>query len=379
MKSKGPLAIAIALSVLATPAVQSADPVKKPVSPKNSGEKKATPASQPAAEAAPAKVEAGPAISDPVAVVEGAEIKKADLDAALTAALAQGGRSAADIPPEQKLGAYNMVLEDLIAEKLINKRSADIQITDDEVTATLKRFTGGAPDEQVKEQIEKSGRTMEVVRQDIRQSLRQQRWVEDQVKGKVEVTDAEAEEFYKANQDKFKAPERVRASHILIAVPADAKPEAVVEKEKAAQAIAARVKKGEDFAKLAQELSEDPSAKQNSGDLDFFGKEQMVPEFSEAAWKMKKGDISDPVRSQFGYHIIKVTDRKDPETVDLAKAKPQLMAYLQQQKKQVEVEKLVKGIRAGAEVKVNLPPAPPEPAGGPEAEGAGPASAPKAP
>jgi peptidyl-prolyl cis-trans isomerase C len=270
MKSKGPLAIAIALSVFAAPAVQSADPAKKPASP-SSPDKKTVPAKA-EAESAPVKAEAGPAISDPVAVVEGVEIKKTDLDAALTAALAQSGRTPAEIPPEQKLGAYNMVLEDLIAEKLINKRSGDIKITDDEVTATLKRFTGGAPDEQVKEQIEKSGRTVEAVREDIRQSLRQQRWVEEQVKGKVAVTDAEAEEFYKTNQDKFKAPERVRASHILVSVPADAKPEAVVEKEKAAQAIAARVKKGEDFAKLAQELSEDPSAKQNSGDLDFFAK-----------------------------------------------------------------------------------------------------------
>jgi hypothetical protein len=193
------------------------------------------------------------------------------------------------------------------------------------------------------------------------------------------VTDAEAEEFYKANQDKFKAPERSARAISWFPFRQTRSPRAVVEKEKAAQAIAARVKKGEDFAKLAQELSEDPSAKQNSGDLDFFGKEQMVPEFSEAAFGMKKGDISDPVRSQFGYHIIKVTDRKDPETVELEKAKPQLMAYLQQQKKQTEIEKLVKELRAGAEVKINLPPAPPEPTESPEAEAPSTPAAPTAP
>jgi parvulin-like peptidyl-prolyl isomerase len=150
----------------------------------------------------------------------------------------------------------------------------------------------------------------------------------------------------------------------LISVPQDAKPEVVVEKEKAAKAIADRVKKGEAFDKLAKELSEDPSAKQNSGDLDFFTKEAMVPEFSNAAFAMKKGDISAPVRSQFGYHVIKVTDHKDAETVTLDKAKPQLMAYLKQQKRQMEIQKVVQDIRAKADVKVNLP-TPPAPAPAP--------------
>ncbi|EDY17456.1 PpiC-type peptidyl-prolyl cis-trans isomerase [Chthoniobacter flavus Ellin428] len=115
------------------------------------------------------------------------------------------------------------------------------------------------------------------------------------------------------------------------------------------------MKKGEDFGKLAQEISEDPSAKENKGDLDFFRKEAMVPEFSNAAFGMKKGEISDPVRSDFGFHVIKVTDRKDAETVTLEKAKPQLLAFLKNQKKQAAVEEVIKGVREKAEVKINLP------------------------
>ena len=354
MKPQGPLALALVISLAAVPAGIGAEPIKKALAAKAAPAKAGK-----SADKAPEGAEVS--IPDPVAVVEGVEIKKAELDTALDAALAQSGRSATDIPPEEKPGAYRMVLDDLIVEKLINKRSADIQITDDDVAATFKRFTGGAPDAEVKAQIEKSGRTLEKVKEEIRHSLRQQRWVEEQVKGKGEVTEAEAEEFYKANPDQFKMPERVRASHILVTVPADAKPEAITEKENAAKSIAERVKKGEDFAALAKELSEDPSAKQNSGDLDFFAKEQMVPEFSEKAFGMKKGEISDPVRSQFGYHVIKVTDRKDAEEVTLEKAKPQLTAYLQQQKKQAEVQKLVQGIRAAADVKIHLPTPPPAP------------------
>jgi parvulin-like peptidyl-prolyl isomerase len=145
-------------------------------------------------------------------------------------------------------------------------------------------------------------------------------------------------------------------------VPADAKPEVVVEKQKAASAIYDRVKKGEPFDKLAAELSEDPSAKQNSGDLDYFTRERMVPEFSEAAFKMNKDEISEPVRSQFGYHVIKVTDRKPAATVTLDEAKPKLVAFLKQQKRQAEIEKIIREIRQTADVKINLPEPAPTPA-----------------
>jgi parvulin-like peptidyl-prolyl isomerase len=144
-----------------------------------------------------------------------------------------------------------------------------------------------------------------------------------------------------------------------VAVPQDAKPEIVVEKEKTAKAVLERVKKGEAFDKLAKEISEDPSAKENSGDLSYFAREQMVPEFAEAAFKMKQDEVSaEPVRSQFGYHIIKVTGHKDAETVPFEKAKPQLVAYLENQKKQQEIEKVVKEMRAKADITVNLPEAP---------------------
>ena len=295
-------------------------------------------------------------IPDPVAVVEGVEISKAELENALRTVLARSRRTTDEIPQDQKSGAYRMVLDDLIVDKLISKRAANVEVSDEEVEIAFKRSTAEfGTAEQVRGQIEKSGQTVPKVKEEIRAMLRQQHWVESQLKAAHKVTDSEIKEFYDANPEHFKLPERVRASHILLALKPEATPSAVVEKEKEAQHVIARLTKGEDFEKVAQEVSEDPSAKQNGGDLDFFTREQMVAEFAEAAFKMKRDEVSAPVRTQFGYHIIKVTDRKGPGAVPLAEAKPQVMAYLKQQKKQAEVEKVVRAIREKAEVKINLP------------------------
>ncbi len=360
-------------SILTASTLFAADaPKKKPAAPV----KKAAPAAPEPAAPAPAASKAT-AITDPVAVVEGAEIKKADLDKALARVLQQQGIPADKMPEEQKIQGYRMVLDDLIIEKLVTKRAADTKVTDEEVAAKMEGFKARfGSDAALKEQIEKSGLTVEKVKENVREGLRQEHWIDAQIKGKDTVVDADAEDFYKKNPDQFKQPEQVRASHILITVDKDAKPEVVAEKEKAAKAIADRVKKGEPFDKLAKELSEDPSAKQNSGDLDYFGREQMVPEFSTAAFKMKKDEISDPVRSQFGFHVIKVTDHRDAATVTLEAAKPKLLAYLKQQKRSAEIQQLIKALREKADVKINLPEAPKAPAPGLDLEPGIPAPAP---
>jgi len=340
MKLQGPLSIALSLCLAAPATILAADK-KKP--------------------AAPAPTEAAPAaksltLPETVAVVDGTEIKKEELEKAFANLLAARKMSPDAIPAEQRLQGYHMVLDEIIIDKILAKKSADTKVTDDEVNAQWERIKGNFGSEaELKKQVEAAGETLDKVKKGLRDRLAEEHWIDSQVKDKVNVTDAEAEDFYKKHPEAFKTPEEVRASHILVKVDKDAKPEVVEEKKKAAQAIADRVKKGEDFGKLATELSEDPSAKENKGDLDFFRKEAMVPEFSNAAFAMKKGEISDPVRSDFGFHVIKVTDRKDAETVTLEKAKPQLLAFLKNQKKQAAVEEVIKGVRDKAEVKINLP------------------------
>ncbi len=360
----------VVTTVLAASSLFAADkPAKAAPAPKK--EKATAPAAKkpaPAAETAPA---AESAITDPVAVVDGEEINKAELDAALETVLAQQGRSAADIPPEQQSRVYRMLLDDLIVEKIIAKKAVSVEVPEAKVKEVFDRLTANfGSEEEAKAQIEKSGQSIEAVKKNIVSNLKVREWLDEQVKGKTEVTDADADEFYRNNPDQFKMPEQVRASHILLKIEPDAAPKDVIAKQEAAKKIIDRLKKGEAFDVLAVELSEDPSAKQNKGDLDFFQKDQMVPEFANVAFAMKKGELSpEPVRTQFGYHVIKVTDRKDPETVSLETAKPKVMEFLSNQKKNAELQKIAQKLRTDADVKINLPPdaAPAAPAAQPSA------------
>lgn len=149
------------------------------------------------------------------------------------------------------------------------------------------------------------------------------------------VTPAEVEARYRDSLSMYSTPEQVRASHILFKT--EGKDEAAV--EKAAQAVLARVGVGEDFAALARQFSEDTSAA-NGGDLDFFPREAMVPEFSEAAFSQDVGEVSGLVRTQFGFHIIKTTDRRPATTRSLAEVRSQIEDQIKYEKAQVEAQSI---------------------------------------
>jgi peptidyl-prolyl cis-trans isomerase C len=163
--------------------------------------------------------------------------------------------------------------------------------------------------------------------------------------GKDALTDAAMHKVYDDAVKQMSGEQEVHARHILIrATPGDEKSsEAAKEK---IEAVIARLKKGEDFATVAKEVTEDPSGKTNGGDLGYFGKEQMVPEFSEVAFKLNKGEISDPVKTQFGWHVIKLEDKRDKQPPSFDDVKQQIEQYVVR-KAQAE---LVQKLRADAKI-----------------------------
>jgi len=140
-------------------------------------------------------------------------------------------------------------------------------------------------------------------------------------------TDAAMHKVYDDAVAKLPAEEEVKASHILIRVPAgDDKASAAAEEK--IKAVVARLNKGEDFAKVADEVTEDPSGKGKGGDLGYFTKEQMVPEFANVAFSLDKGKVSAPVKTQFGWHVIKVTDKREKPKPTFEQVKPQVEQFV---------------------------------------------------
>ena len=146
----------------------------------------------------------------------------------------------------------------------------------------------------------------------------------EQARQKVVVPPTDVQRHYNENIQQYQTPEQVRASHILLETAG--KNDADVKKR--AEEILKQVKSGADFAELAKKVSEDKGSAPNGGDLDYFGRGRMVPEFEQAAFSMQPGQISDLVKSQFGYHIIKVVDKKAGSTRTLEEVRPQIQQQL---------------------------------------------------
>jgi peptidyl-prolyl cis-trans isomerase D len=149
----------------------------------------------------------------------------------------------------------------------------------------------------------------------------------DQARLKIVVPPNDIQRYYNDNINQFQTPEQLHATHILLKT--DGKDEAAVRKR--AEALLAQVKSGADFAELAKKESEDEGSKASGGDLGFFGRGRMVPEFETAAFAMQPGQTSDLVRSQFGFHIIRVIEKKAGATRPLDEVRPQIQEQLTQQ------------------------------------------------
>ena len=304
-------------------------------------------------------------LPDPVAIVEGEKISRADLQETFTGALASSGINADDLTADQKMAGYREILDELIVDKLISRKASSVDIKDADLEAEIARIKGQFPSEDAfKAEMTKAGENESTFRDNVKKMIQQQKWMEGQIGDKAAVADADIKKFYDENKKEFEHPEMVRASHILIRVPEDADEKVVAEKKKAADAALERVtSKKEDFTAVAKEVSEEPGAKESGGDLNFFPKDRMVPEFANAAFAMKKGEISkEPVRTKFGWHIINVTDRKDSGTMPYDEVKGQVGSYLEGGKRRDAVRNIIDTLRGEAKIDNKLPAAPASPA-----------------
>lgn len=302
-------------------------------------------------------VNPAPALADTdvVAVLDGEKISYKELTAELSRVMAQRGMPVDSIPVQQRPTLEKLVLENMIAERLLEAASKDTVLDEKDFEAEMKKITDARGD--LEKFAQSQGITGDKMKGELRRMMRQRKWVNAQLEGRMkEISDAEAKEFYDKNPQYFMMPEQVRASHILFMVDQTAPPEKVTEALKKAEAATKRAAT-EDFAKLAGELSEEPGAKERGGDLNFFPRSgAMVEPFAAAAFALKKGEVSkEPVRSQFGYHVIKVTDRKDATKNTFEDSKQVIKDRQNWDRKRSLIDDVIAELRAKAKVTLHLP------------------------
>jgi peptidyl-prolyl cis-trans isomerase C len=289
-------------------------------------------------------------LPDVLARVNGEEVRKADFELMIrNIELGKG-----PIPAERRDEVLRSVLDQLITYTVLKQeaKNRSLSVTDAEVDARLQAMRSQFPDEETfKKALADRGMSLERLRSDARDDMNISKMLEAEVEAAGPASDADAQAFYEKNPEKFQRGESVRASHILLLVGEDAD-EATRKKTRAQiDELWKRAKAGEDFAKLAQEHSQDGSAA-NGGDLDFFTRGQMVPEFDNAAFALQPGQISDVVTTQYGFHVIKVTERRPASAVPLAEVNDRVKQYLTEQKKQERADAFIAGLKQKSRIEV---------------------------
>ncbi len=323
----------------------------------------ATPqAAQPPATPAPAPASTAPAaptvkpvpaeLPAVVARINGDAIGKSDLDQAIQSVEQRAGRK---VPPERRDQVYRDVLDQLIGYKLLLQEAKvrNITIPELDIDASIekmkKQFTN---EEDFKKALTAEGMTLDQLRQDTREGMLVSKVLDSEMTGKTPPSDQDIAAFYEKSKDRFKEGETVHASHILIKAAQNADEATKKKAREQADALLAQIKGGADFAALAKQSSQDPGSAVRGGDLGFFGKGAMPPPFENAAFALNIGEMSGVVETPFGFHIIKVTEKKPARTVPLQEVSAQIKQYLIQQQREQQANALVGQLRAKGKVEI---------------------------
>ena len=313
----------------------------------------AAPASPAAAAPAPVKPVAAQ-LPDVVARVNGEAINRADLEEAVTEIEARAGQP---MPADQRDRVLRAVLDQLIGYRLLIQESATRKtpVTDAQLDARMDQIRSQFPSEEVfQQQLQERKTTLAELRANTRESMQITAMLQAELDTKTAVSTEQVNDFYVKNPSAFQQGERVKASHILIRVQANAD---AAEREKArekAAGILADLKAGKDFAALAKQYSDDPGSGAQGGDLGFFQRGQMVPPFEQAAFALQVGQTSDLVTSDFGIHIIRVTDRQPGRTQPLEEVKADIEEYLLGQNREAQTRLFVESLKTKGKVEIYI-------------------------
>jgi peptidyl-prolyl cis-trans isomerase C len=257
-------------------------------------------------------------------------------------------------PDEKEMPTLKQrILDNLIARELMKQEieKKGIKVDESEVDAQLDTVKKSTSPEDFANSLKQMNMTEQALKEHFASQLAIKKLIDTELASKVVVTPEEVKAFYESNPDVFKTQEMVRASHILVKVDPKASAEEKAKALEKIKGIQKRIQAGEDFAQVAKEVSDCPS-KENGGDLNFFQKGQMVGPFENAAFAMKPGETSDIVETEFGYHIIKLTDKKAPGTMSFDEVKPRIEQHLKSEKMSQEFPKYIETLKSKAKIEI---------------------------
>lgn len=292
-----------------------------------------------------------------VAEGKGVKVTRKQLDEAEKQFLSMRGWDKAQIPAQALTGIQKEIAQQLVMKELLLKKagSVDKKKIDKEVDEQIQSIAKGMGGEkEMESKLKEQGLDLSSLKKDMEEQFIIRQYIEKTIPLPADPTQDQIKAFYDANLDRFNRPEVVRASHILIRTPEGADEKVKAEKKKEAEAALARVKKGEDFAAVSTDVSDDPGSAAQGGDLGFFGKGQMVPEFDKVAFSTKTGDMSNVFETPYGYHFLKVTDKKSAGTVSLEEATPQIKDFLINSERAKELQKFLENMEKDSDVKYHL-------------------------
>ena len=290
--------------------------------------------------------------TDKIAIVNGSVITSEEFNRELSQVKQRSLQHGQELSSIQLEDIRNKILENLIDFELLfqESRNNEIKVEKEAVDSQMKllkqKFSN---DTEFKNFLSELNLSESALKLKIEKGIAIQKLIETQIAQKIKISDKESKVFYDTKPDLFKQPEQIKASHILIKVEPDADEMKKSEAKQKIKNIQQKLNKGEDFATLAKEFSEGPS-KNNGGDLGYFQRGQMVKPFEDVAFALKTEDVSDIVETQFGYHIIKVVDKKPEKTIAYENVKKDLAQHLKQEKTNQEVKIYIQKLREKAKI-----------------------------
>jgi foldase protein PrsA len=280
-----------------------------------------------------------------LALVQSRGIYEADLDRAVAAFRSRGGEL------DSAAGSKESILSKLIALTAAQCLAADEKIAASDVEHELSLLRSQFRDGKTwLTALQMNGLSQPSLRGMLKDDLRARQWVDRQIAPQLVITAEEHRQFYGLHAERFVLPVRLRVSHLFLAAPPETAPEIVDLKKEKIKALAKHIKAGENFSELIGWESEDEASKTRGGDLGYFSAYRMPPDFFGATAKLRLEEMSAPVKTSLGFHIIQATDLRPARQMTFEEAGQEIGATLEQGKRQAALEKLDLDLRTRVRV-----------------------------